>query len=191
MNTSSSTKRITPGLLDLHTEVWYDPKENDLFATYMGRTYRFFDLPGEVMAKFRKELIHDDRAIQEFEKIGVTDFKDQLFVYIKCKYGGFDSVPDLEESGETNAEYWNCGCGGNCCMKPLFRKALPVGDTHLTDREIQIIRAICSGKPGKQIAADLFISENTFANHRANIFKKTGSSCSIELYTWATQHHIL
>lgn len=43
---------------------------------------------------------------------------------------------------------------------------------HLTNREIEIIRAIAGGKSSKQIARSLSISERTVRNHASNIYKK-------------------
>lgn len=45
----------------------------------------------------------------------------------------------------------------------------------LTTRQKQILRMILAGRPNKNIAADLSISQRTVENHRAAIMRKTGS----------------
>ncbi|MDO1502103.1 LuxR C-terminal-related transcriptional regulator [Winogradskyella maritima] len=42
----------------------------------------------------------------------------------------------------------------------------------LTLRELEVLKDICRGKTTKQIAEDLFLSENTVATHRKSIIKK-------------------
>ena len=45
----------------------------------------------------------------------------------------------------------------------------------LTDREIEIIKLIDKGLSNKEIANQLFVSEQTVSTHRKNIFRKTGT----------------
>lgn len=47
---------------------------------------------------------------------------------------------------------------------------------HLTKREIQILRLITDAKSNKEIASELFISDQTVGVHRKNIMRKIGVS---------------
>ncbi len=51
----------------------------------------------------------------------------------------------------------------------------------LTIREIEILDFIAKGLSSKEIAARLFISANTVANHRRNMLRKRGARSSAEL----------
>jgi DNA-binding NarL/FixJ family response regulator len=42
----------------------------------------------------------------------------------------------------------------------------------LTERELEVIKALAQGKSNKEIARDLDISEKTVRNHASNIYKK-------------------
>jgi DNA-binding CsgD family transcriptional regulator len=44
-----------------------------------------------------------------------------------------------------------------------------------TTRENEVLRYIAEGFSSRQIAATLFISENTVANHRRNMIRKNGA----------------
>lgn len=54
----------------------------------------------------------------------------------------------------------------------------------LTAREKEITELFAWGASKKEIAARLFISENTVANHAQNIFEKTGCTKVNELSAW-------
>ena len=51
----------------------------------------------------------------------------------------------------------------------------------LTVREKEILSYIARGLSSKQIAARLYISINTVANHRRNMLRKKGAHSSAEL----------
>lgn len=61
----------------------------------------------------------------------------------------------------------------------------------LSDREVQIIRLICKGLTNREIATELFISEQTVSTHRKNIFKKADVHNVASLMALATRLHLL
>lgn len=63
--------------------------------------------------------------------------------------------------------------------------------THLTEREIEIIKLIEQEYSNKQIAETLFISERTVETHRKNIFRKTQTSGVIGLIKYAYEHRLI
>ena len=48
----------------------------------------------------------------------------------------------------------------------------PWSPPRLTDRELEVLRLVARGKSNREIARDLFISENTVKNHVRNILEK-------------------
>ncbi len=64
-------------------------------------------------------------------------------------------------------------------------------ETHLTIREIEIIRLIEKEQNNKQIAETLFISERTVETHRKNIFRKTKTAGLIGLIKYAYENKII
>ncbi len=64
-------------------------------------------------------------------------------------------------------------------------------ETHLTIREIEIIRLIEKEQNNKQIAETLFISERTVETHRKNIFRKTRTSGLIGLIKYAYENKLI
>jgi DNA-binding NarL/FixJ family response regulator len=57
----------------------------------------------------------------------------------------------------------------------------------LTQREAEIVTAICQGNSNKEIAAKLSISEETVKRHLSNIFEKLGISSRLELAVLANR----
>jgi DNA-binding CsgD family transcriptional regulator len=55
----------------------------------------------------------------------------------------------------------------------------------LTPRQREIMELVLAGRPSKNIAAHLGISQRTVENHRASIMKKTGSKSLPALTRWA------
>ena len=70
-------------------------------------------------------------------------------------------------------------------------KASPSYPDGLTQREVQVLRAVASGKSNPQVAEELFISLNTVTRHLTNIFGKTGTSNRAEAAVYAAQHGLL
>jgi DNA-binding CsgD family transcriptional regulator len=66
-----------------------------------------------------------------------------------------------------------------------------VSELKLTPREIQIINLISKGFTNKQIAHQLFISENTVATHRKSIMRKTQCSGAADLTNFAFSRGLL
>jgi LuxR family maltose regulon positive regulatory protein len=53
--------------------------------------------------------------------------------------------------------------------------ARPMGAFHLTNREIQVLKLLWKGGSNKQIARDLFLTENTIETHLRRIYEKLGT----------------
>ena len=60
----------------------------------------------------------------------------------------------------------------------------------LSGREVEVLRLISSGKSNRDIAADLFISTNTVANHVKNILSKTGTANRTEAAAYALRRDL-
>jgi DNA-binding NarL/FixJ family response regulator len=55
----------------------------------------------------------------------------------------------------------------------------------LSEREVEVLRLIASGKSNSQIASELFISLNTVVRHVSNILTKTGLNNRTEAASYA------
>lgn len=60
----------------------------------------------------------------------------------------------------------------------------------LSNRELQVLRLIASGKTVKEIAADLSLSEKTIGTYRTRISEKLRLATNVELTRYALQHKL-
>jgi DNA-binding NarL/FixJ family response regulator len=60
----------------------------------------------------------------------------------------------------------------------------------LTPREVQVLRAVATGKTNRAVAEELFLSEKTVARHVSNIFTKLDVSFRSAATAYAYQHDL-
>lgn len=78
-------------------------------------------------------------------------------------------------------------------LRDLLRhaNASSLRQSELTGRELEILTLVGEGKTSKEIAEDLFISENTVRNHVRNILDKLGMKSRFEAVNWAYREGLI
>ncbi len=71
------------------------------------------------------------------------------------------------------------------------RSEQPQPGPHLTDRELEVLRWVARGAANKEIARELFISENTVKNHVRNILEKLQLHSRVEAATYAVRRNLI
>ena len=61
----------------------------------------------------------------------------------------------------------------------------------LTDREMEVLRLVAQGLSNREIAKQLFISENTVKNHIRNILEKLHLHSRMEAVVYAVREKLL
>lgn len=61
----------------------------------------------------------------------------------------------------------------------------------LSNRELQVLRMITTGKTMKEIAADMCLSDKTVSTYRARIAQKMKMGTNVELTRYAIEHHLV
>ncbi len=61
----------------------------------------------------------------------------------------------------------------------------------LTDRELEVLRLVAQGKSNRDVAGQLFISENTVKNHVRNILEKLHLHSRMEAVVYAVREKLL
>jgi DNA-binding NarL/FixJ family response regulator len=76
--------------------------------------------------------------------------------------------------------------GGQRAQMP--RRDWPAG---LSDREIDVIRLAVRGRSNRQMARELFVSEDTVKTHLRHIYEKVGFSSRAGLALFAMENDLL
>ncbi len=61
----------------------------------------------------------------------------------------------------------------------------------LTARELEVLRIVARGRTNREVAAELFISENTVKNHVRNVLEKLHVHTRLEAVMYAAAHRLL
>ena len=75
-------------------------------------------------------------------------------------------------------------------QKAGTRRRSPAYPDGLTEREVEVLRLIASGRSNQEIADELFISQHTVVRHASNIFSKIGVTNRTEAASYATRHSL-
>ncbi len=109
----------------------------------------------------------------------------------------FDEVVEAVETVYSGGTYFSSSLLES--LSRSIRSAAAGGDAadavaesdRLSDREVEILVAICQGFSTQEIADRLFISKRTVDKHRANILEKSGCKNTASLVVYAIRHGIV
>lgn len=90
-----------------------------------------------------------------------------------------------------NYELSNCRWATKEQQNANRRRRKSTGPFGLTPRELQVLSLLCEGGSEKTIARTLGIAVNTVSNHRAGIYKKSGTHGGARLGVWAVRNGLL
>ncbi len=77
----------------------------------------------------------------------------------------------------------------NLAKKAEERQAMPT--PRLTERELQVLKLVAQGMSNRDIATELYISENTVKNHVRNILEKLHLHSRMEAVVYAVREKLL
>ncbi len=133
----------------------------------------------------------------------VTTFDLDEYVYGALRGGAVGFV--LKDAGPTLlVEAVRAAANGDALVSPsvtvrLLRHLAAAGapgsggrkPPPLSERELQVVRAIARGRTNQEIAGELFISLSTVKSHLSVIQGKLGLRNRVEVAAWAWEHRIV
>ena len=66
----------------------------------------------------------------------------------------------------------------------------PLAPLGLTERELEVLRHLATGKSNSEIAGELFLGESTVKTHVSNVLQKLGVRDRIQAVVWAHQNGV-
>ncbi|ADD40321.1 response regulator [Stackebrandtia nassauensis] len=130
----------------------------------------------------------------------VTTFDLDEYVYGALRGGAVGFV--LKDAGPVLlVEAVRAANAGNALISPSITLRLlshlapgagePEPDHRLSDRELEVVRAIAIGRTNQEVAAELFISLSTVKSHVSSIQAKLGARNRVAIAAWAWEHRVV
>lgn len=178
---------IPAGLIDSNIEFF--SQDGELFSIQDGKRYQFPHMPVNHL-QFLEQVYREDISGQKTVEHLILN--DRLKVYGICRFGGCNSTPDANADLDCmdNAEYFDCGIRGNCPHEGKRCKEIVAERGVISPRQLEIMKLVAAGLFNKEIADRLQISENTVANHLANIFDKLGDRSRVVITSFIKERGI-
>jgi len=146
------------------------------------------------------EILQDLRRLHPSVPVVVLSaFPEKDYAVRAFKLGAAGYVSKQSASGELLAAIRK-GLAGGRYVTPLLAEVLAATISGaapeaphelLSNRELQVLRLVAQGKPLKQIAAELSLSEKTIGTYRMRISQKIGLSTNVELARYAVLHKLV
>ena len=153
------------------------------------------NMPGrsglEVLADLKR--LHPQRPV-----LVLSAFPEQDYAVRALKLGAAGYLTKQSASNELLAAIRKSLAGGKYVTASLAEmlaehlsgEAVTAPHEALSNRELQVLRLIASGKTIKEIACELALSEKTIGTYRARISEKLRLSTNVELTRYALQHKL-
>ena len=163
---------------------------------------RILGLMAQTMGKLDQAMAHFEDALAFCRKAGnrpdlawtCHDYAAMLIERNKAE--------DLARAKDLLDE--SLSISSNLAMRPLLERLAalqesaesgsargPAFPDGLTQREVEVLRLVASGRTDREIAEDLIISVRTVTTHVGNILNKTGSANRAEAASYANQHGLV
>jgi DNA-binding NarL/FixJ family response regulator len=135
---------------------------------------------------------------EDVEVVALTSFGDERRVHAALEVGASGYLLKDADADEVAAAV-RAAHRGELQLDPAvarrlmaaLRPAERAGTSHLTPRELEVLRLVGDGKPNKEIAAQLGISEPTARRHVSNILAKLGLSSRTQAALWAVREGLV
>jgi DNA-binding CsgD family transcriptional regulator len=140
----------------------------------------------------RAALVALRRACDEWQQLGAPreTARTRVLVGQACEALGDRDTAAMELAAARDV-FERLGAAPELARVQSLMRGSRDPDLHgLTERELQILRVLATGKSNREIAADLVISDHTVRRHLQNIFAKLGVRSRAAATAFAIRHHI-
>ena len=143
-----------------------------------GDRYDFYIVDLEMPAMDGFVLMEMIRARCKDAKVIVSTVHDEIWTLRKLLARDVDGIIYKSGDGDDIVEAINVISEGNKYYSEAVRLSLEYASDnmqHPSARELEVLHQIAQGKTSREIAAAMFVSENTVEAHRKALFSKIGA----------------
>lgn len=143
-----------------------------------GLTFDFYIIDLELPDLDGFVLIEMIRAKNPFAHIIVSTVHDEIWTLRKLLAREVNAIIYKSDAGnEIITAIEEIINGNNYYCESVQRALKAAGDTssHPSTRELEVLHQIAQGKTSREIAAAMFVSDNTIEAHRKSLFSKLGA----------------
>jgi DNA-binding CsgD family transcriptional regulator len=108
--------------------------------------------------------------------------------FIKCNFGNYDNMIDLDENWNFHFEFVGGPLRGECTGDRVICQ--PKFCSKMSDRQMDVMRMCYNGKNDEEIAESLYITLDTVRNHRKNVFRKLNLHSMSEFMRYAHTNNL-
>jgi len=149
------------------------------------------------------DRIESTRQVRELyndiEVVALTSFAEEERVHAALEAGASGYLLKDSDADDVAAAV-RAAHRGELQLDPVIARRLmsslrerrgddPLGE--LTSRELEVLRLVATGKPNKEIAAELAISERTVRTHVSRILRKLRLSSRTQAALWAVREGLV
>jgi DNA-binding NarL/FixJ family response regulator len=146
------------------------------------------------------EALHKDFPTVKVIILGMPDLTDEIMTCIEAgaagyflKESSFDYLVESIRSVHRNESFCSPRMAASLFSRvaELARDRIPESSVKLTTREVEVINKIADGLSNKEIAAQLYIEEQTVKNHVHNILDKLQLQNRLQAAQYARERKLL
>lgn len=169
-NHASNSSRIYPGLNDSNIEFFNIGDQLKVFSN--GKMKDFQELPFGIQMVLKDALLKLPNVLKILTEWHPNSEMKRLEQFTKCRYGGLDFKPDIENLELGAPEYWDCPFRGKCKGEGVVCKQLMYNNQILTPTDIKAIRLLSTSNTNEVIAEALEMPMGTFNQFKKDLYKK-------------------
>lgn len=168
--TTTNATRIYPGLSDSNVEFFISDDKTKAFS--QGKIHDFYDLPFSVLMILQDALKQENDTDTILKAWHPESEMKRLEKFVRCRFGGLDFTPDIENLTLGKGEYWDCPLRGVCkgegvvCKKPVYNNHV------LTPKDIAAMRLLATSITNEALAEKLNLPMGTFNLFKKDLYKK-------------------
>ncbi|AXP79218.1 hypothetical protein CJ739_118 [Mariniflexile rhizosphaerae] len=187
--TTPTTTRIYPGLNNSSVEFFILNDQVKAFTN--GKLQDFYDLPFGTLLILRDALDKENEVDTILKDWHPDSEMKRLEKFVRCRFGGLDFNPDIEDLQLQKGEYWDCPLRGVCKGEGVVCKNLEYKNNELMPKEIKLIKLLATNLTNDALADKLKMCMGTFNLFKKGLYKKLNIQTKQEAVLIAVELNLL